>query len=432
MLPESLLSRRRLLQGLTLGAPFVSRSGWLGALAAASSRTSSAPAPARKKSVILLWLNGGPSTIDLWDLKPGHENGGPFKEIRTSVPGFKICENLPRLGAWAKHLTMVRSLTSKEGDHARATAYLRTGYTPQGGILFPALGSLVAQKAAPFDDKLPHFVSVAPARYPGLASGGFLGPKFAPLVVGEGATGPEGLTIPELASSGAASAADPRLTVLDQLDRGFLADRDGTVPQGIQASTQRALSLLRPDAAAAFQLEREPGQVRDLYGRGLFGQGCLLARRLVERGVTFVEVSLDGWDTHQDNFGRVKGLSTTLDQAFAQLLSDLKDRGLLESTLVVCQGEFGRTPKINENRGRDHWPRSWAVALAGGSIRGGQAIGATDKSGMEVVDKPVRVPDLIATVCQFMGIDPMAQNASNVGRPIRVADPSAKVIEGVL
>jgi uncharacterized protein (DUF1501 family) len=189
---------------------------------------------------------------------------------------------------------------------------------------------------------------------------------------------------------------------------------------------------MRPEAAAAFRLEEEKAKTRDAYGPSMFGQGCLLARRLVERGVSFVEVTLDGWDTHQNNFDRVKDLCTTLDAGYASLLADLKDRGLLDSTLVVCQGEFGRTPKINGQTGRDHWPQSWAVSLAGGGIKGGQAIGKTSADGTAVEGKSVGVPDLIATVCKAVGIDPLKQNMSNVGRPIRIADPGAKVIEGVL
>jgi uncharacterized protein (DUF1501 family) len=204
------------------------------------------------------------------------------------------------------------------------------------------------------------------------------------------------------------------------------------VANSIQAAAARAVRLMRPEAAAAFNLDDEKGKVRDAYGRSLFGQGCLLARRLVERGVPFVEVTLDGWDTHSNNFGLVKGLSGTLDIAFATLLADLKDRGLLDGTLVVCQGEFGRTPKINGNVGRDHWPAAWAVALAGGGIKGGQAVGKTSADGTSVEERAVGVPDLIATVAKAVGIDPRKQNMSNVGRPIRVADPAAKPIGELL
>ena len=202
--------------------------------------------------------------------------------------------------------------------------------------------------------------------------------------------------------------------------------------ESIQASASRAVRLMQPQAAAAFNLNEEKDSIRASYGRNLFGQGCLLARRLVERGVACVEVTLDGWDTHQDNFERVKGLSTTLDLGFATLLADLEDRGLLDSTVVVCMGEFGRTPKINGGNGRDHWPASWSVVLAGGGIKGGRAIGKTSSNGMAVEEKPQTIPNVIATLCKTVGLDPTKQNMSNVGRPIRLADPSAKPIVGVL
>jgi uncharacterized protein (DUF1501 family) len=204
------------------------------------------------------------------------------------------------------------------------------------------------------------------------------------------------------------------------------------VSDTLKAAIERAVRLMRPEAAAAFRLEEEKDAVRDAYGRTTFGQGCLLARRLVERGVAFVEVTLDGWDTHQNNFPSVQRLAGNLDEAFAALLADLKDRGLLDDTLVVCQGEFGRTPRINGNSGRDHWPASWAVALAGGGIRGGKVVGKTTRDGMAVDGDPVRTPDLIATVVKAVGIDPTKQNMSNVSRPIRIADPSGKPIKEVL
>ena len=216
---------------------------------------------------------------------------------------------------------------------------------------------------------------------------------------------------------------------LEKLARG---KRPGTVTDAARAATDAGIRLMQPAAAEAFRLDRETAKARDAYGRNVFGQGCLLARRLVERGVPFVEVTLDGWDTHLNNFDQVKGLSGTLDGAFATLLTDLRDRGLLDSTLVVCLGEFGRTPKINGANGRDHWPRAWGAALAGGGLRGGQSIGRTSADGTTVEDRPITIPDLIATVCSAVGIDPAAQNASNVGRPIRVADPSAKPIKELL
>jgi uncharacterized protein (DUF1501 family) len=378
-------------------------------------------------------MNGGPATIDLWDLKPGHDNGGEFRERQTTAPGLKISEHLPKLATRGTDLAVVRSITSKEGDHGRATVFGKTGYAPVGPIQFPHVGAAVARELVSESLDLPAFVSVAPGRTAAIG-GGFLGPKFAPLAIGETATGPGELTVPDLerATGVTAAALGDRVNLLAGLESRFEAERASPVVDALQAATSKAVRLMRPEAAATFDLDREPDRVRDAYGRTLFGQGCLLARRLVERGVPFVEVTLGGWDTHNNNFQQVKNLSATLDAGFAALLSDLKSRGLLDSTVVVCMGEFGRTPRINARSGRDHWPASWSAVLAGGGIKGGQAYGRTSADGTVVEENPVKVPDLVATVCRAIGIDATKQNMSNVGRPIRIADPSAKPIEGLL
>lgn len=411
--------------GIGLGAG--SMSGWLRVLAADAPRK-----PA--KSVIVLWLNGGPATIDMWDLKPGHANGGPFREIETTAPGLRIGEHLPKVAKFGKELAIVRSMATKEGDHARATYLLRTGYTPLGAIKYPSVGAVIAQELGRESSDLPNFVSVGPTRYSASLGGGFLGPNVDPLVVGDLAAPQDGLKVPDLVRDPVVTddAQKARLELLAEIEKRFGAGRDSAVRASVQAATRRAVRLMKPEAASAFDLEQEKTTVRDAYGRGLFGQGCLLARRLVERGVPFVEATLDGWDTHDNNFERVKGLCGALDSAFAALLADLKERGLLDSTLVVCQGEFGRTPKINSGTGRDHWPASWSVALAGGGLKTGQAIGKTTRDGVAVEGKSHGVPDLIATVARAVGIDPKKQNMSNVGRPIRVADPDAKPIEELL
>jgi hypothetical protein len=411
--------------GISAAAP--SLSGWLGALAAATPRRP-------VKSVVVLWLNGGPATIDLWDLKPGHANGGPFKEIATAAPGLSICEHLPMLARHGKELALIRSMSTREGDHDRASFLLRTGYTPAGAIQFPSVGAVVAKEIGPESSDLPNFVSIAPARYASALGGGFLGPQYDPLILGHATRPDDSLKVPDLArAAGVSDAAQrARLGILCGIEERFAAAHPSAVATSIQAASARAARLMRPEAAAAFNLDEEPVKVRESYGRGLFGQGVLLARRLVERGVPLVEVTLDGWDTHQNNFERVKDLCGALDAAFASLLADLSERGLLDTTLVVCQGEFGRTPRINSNTGRDHWPASWAVALAGGGIRSGQAVGKTSEDGASVLERPVSVPDLIATVATAAGIDPMKQNMSNVGRPIRVAAPSARPITELL
>ncbi|WP_020473455.1 DUF1501 domain-containing protein [Zavarzinella formosa] len=432
------IHRRDWLRLSAVGAVGLSQSGWLHTLAAEASKD-----PKRKsKSVILLWLGGGPATIDMWDLKPGHANGGPFKEIDTAVPGIRISEHLPKVAAKMKAIAIIRSMATREGDHARATLVGQTGYTPQGAIQFPALGSLVARELAAQEADLPGFVSIGGGRGETAIGGGFLGPRYSPFVVSSG--GRRGIvpggddngepTVENLNRPAGVSAANQikRLEMLAGLEKDFDAGAGSAVADSQRASTERAIRLMRPEAAAAFHLDDEKDTLRDSYGRSSFGQGCLLARRLVERGVPFVEVGLGGWDAHQNNFTTVERLSTNLDKAFAALLTDLSDRGLLKDTLIVCQGEFGRTPRVNGSAGRDHWPASWAAVLAGGGIKGGQAYGKTSKDGTVVESEPTRTADLIATVVKAVGIDPTKQNMSNVGRPIRIADPSGKPIKELL
>jgi hypothetical protein len=442
------LSRRDWLRLTTAGVVSYSLSGWLEALAA-----DTATHPQRRRSCILLWMNGGPSQMDTFDLKPGHANGGPYKEIETSVPGIRISEHLPKLAQQMERMVLVRSMTTKEGDHGRATYLLRTGYLPQGPIQYPSIGSLVARELGSDDAALPNFVSIAPFRFfnVGAYGPGFLGPQYAPLVVGElGVPGArpgdannyeQALKVQDLQPPADVSRpqADARIELLEGLEREFLARHPGVSAESHRTAYERAVRLMRTEAARAFDLSDEPPALRDAYGRNLFGQGCLLARRLVERGVPFIEVTLAGvnnqafgWDTHQRNFEVVEQLSRVLDPAWATLMEDLRQRGLLDSTLIVWMGEFGRTPKINNNKGRDHYPNAWSTVLAGGGLRGGQVVGRTSPDGTTVEDRPVTVPDFLATICQALGIDPLKQNMSNVGRPIRIVDRGAQPIQEVI
>ncbi len=425
------------------GAASVSCSGWIEALAADAVTN-----PARKRSCILLWMNGGPSQTDTFDLKPEHRNGGEFKPIDTTVPGIQISEHLPKLAAQMNDIAVIRSMKTNEGDHGRASFHLRTGYMPTGPIPYPTLGSLVAKELADPKLELPSFVSITPFRGLNAAaySPGFLGHEYAPLIVGEGGYGvqqnaAEALKVKDMTTPDGVGhdRADARLGLLSEIQTPFLDSRYSEAAYSHQSAYQKAVTLMRSEAAKAFELEDEPESLRDAYGRNTFGQGCLLARRLVEQGVPFVEVSMTGinnnvlgWDTHLNNFDSVKQLSNALDPAWATLMTDLRDRGLLETTTIVWMAEFGRTPKINGNSGRDHFPNAWTTALAGGGIKGGQVIGKTSESGEEVEERPVAVPDLIATICHALGIDPMKQNDSRLGRPIRIADPEAKPITEVL
>jgi hypothetical protein len=442
----SSISRRDWLKLSAAGFSAFSASGWIETLAARA-----AADPARKRACILLWMSGGPSQMDTFDMKPGHANGGTFKPIDTAVPGLQICEHLPKFAKEMKDAAVIRSMSTKEGDHGRATYYLRTGYTPQGGIQFPTMGSVLSKELEEATSDLPSFISVAPFKFlsPGAFGPGFLGPRYAPLVVGDvGFNVPQGnayeqaLKVADLdpPSGINLNRSDARLGLLEGVERDFMVNRPAGSPLAHRTAYERAVKMMRSTAAKAFDLNEEPGALRDAYGRNLFGQGCMLARRLVERGVPFVEVSLNGvdgggnigWDTHQQNFDSVKKLCGTLDPAWSTLIQDLRTRGMLESTLVVWMGEFGRTPQINGQGGRDHFPNAWTTVLAGGGVKGGQAHGKTSADGTMVADNPVTVPDFMSTVCKALGIDPMKQNMSDVGRPIRIAAPEAKPIKELL
>jgi uncharacterized protein (DUF1501 family) len=440
------LSRRDWLRLSACGTFGLSLSRWFSALADEARGSKE-----RQRSCILLWMSGGPSQMDTFDLKPEHENGGSFKAIDTSVPGIQISEHLPKLAQQMEHCAIIRSMLTKEGDHTRATYLLRTGYLPQGPVQYPTLGSVWSHELGSAESELPNFVSIAPYRFlsPAAFGPGFLGPKYAPLIVGDGnpnqarnADYEKSLQVKNLAAAAgvAPEQTDARLDLLAGLEADFSAGHPGIPSASHRAAYVQAVRMMRSEAVKAFDLNPEPDALRDAYGRNQFGQGCLLARRLIERGVPFVEVSLNGvqgapglgWDTHQDNFNAVQKLSETLDPAWATLLEDLKTRGLLDTTLVIWMGEFGRTPKINEMKGRDHFPAAWSTVLCGGGIRGGQVVGQSSPDGMTVAERPVAVADFLATACLALGIDPMGQNTSNVGRPIRIADPQAKPIEEVL
>jgi hypothetical protein len=454
-MPVTRLHRRDLLKMSAVGAVGYSTSGWLEALA-----RQSAVKRRRHKSCILLWMSGGPSQIDTFDPKPGHANGGPFDVTDTTVPGIHISEHLPGLAAQMRDIAIIRSMSTQEMDHGRASHLLRTGYLPQGALQFPTLGSLVSKELGASDNPLPNFISIAPYRIFNQAAyaSGFLGPQHAPLIIADAGQagvqpGPNGdyeqaLRVRDLTPPSGMGRAqvEARIDLLDGLDRDFVGPRPGAATDSHRSAVDRAARLMLTPAGRAFDLEQESSRLRDLYGRNLFGQGCLMARRLVERGVPFVEVSLGtfgignqqapanaAWDTHGDTFNIVRRLSEMLDAGWSALMIDLRDRGLLDSTLIVWMGEFGRTPMINPNNGREHYTAAFSAVLAGGGIRGGQVIGATSPDGSVVqANRPTSVPDLMATVVRALGIDPVRQNLSNVGRPIRIVDGAGQPIQAIL
>ncbi|MCS6978099.1 MAG: DUF1501 domain-containing protein [Gemmatales bacterium] len=393
-------------------------SGWLNILAA-----DAAKAGIKHKSCIVLWMEGGPSHKDTFDMKPGTADAGEFSEIPTSVPGIRISEHFPKFAQLMQHAAILRGMSTGEGAHARARYYLHTGYREgQGGLVYPSIGSIAAMELGDPEFPLPNYVCIGGRSF----GSGFLGPRHQPLVV----------TNPDRGVENLKAAVDEqkfstRFSLLEEMEKGFHKEYQATNALAHQTTYQRAVQLMQSREAKAFDISQEPAAVRAAYGETQFGRGCLLARRLVEVGVAFVEVTLGGWDTHQDNFDRVKRLSAVVDPAMSALVTDLKDRGLLDSTLIVWMGDFGRTPKIN-NRGpkpgRDHYPRAWSTVLIGGGIKGGQVIGRTDKEGAVVEERMVTTLDFMATICQILGIDYTKRNIAPGGRPIRIVDKGANPV----
>lgn len=374
------------------------------------------------KACILLWMQGGPSQLDTFSPKPGHANGGETKGMKTAVPGIEISEHLPEVAKVMKDLCIIRSMNSKEGSHPRATYLMHTGYLPTATVKFPTLGATVAKEIGPASSELPSFVRIGQGRIND--SAGLLGVDYDPFLMQQAGKLPDntGLTTTK-------DRYNRRLNLLSKLETDF-ASRGGSqeVTDHQKLYSQTARMILSPQMSG-FDIDREPQNVREAYGDSQFGKGCLLARRLIETGVTFVEVNLGNWDTHFDNFDKCKDLCTQLDKPYAALINDLKQRGLLDSTLVVWMGEFGRTPKINPRSGRDHYPRAFNVALAGGGVKGGQVIGTTSASGEDVKDRPVGVTDLFQTICHSLKINAAKENQSSIGRPIKVVDGGEVVQE---
>jgi len=399
-------------------------------------------------------MTGGPSQLDTLDPKPGHANGGEFSAIETTVPGLQICEHLPKVAQLAKHLAVVRSLSTKEGDHERGAHLVRTGELLGGPLQYPDVGALLSKQLGELTSELPNYVSIgSPVEVAPSAFGpGFLGPLYAPATVsvlnGDGNSGAANANATEFAELGldflrpSGGLDNPsfrrRMEIWRRLQTGFLDNRPSANAVAQNTAYERAIRLMRSKASSAFNLSEEPVKVREAYGRGRFGQGCLLARRLIEREVPFVEVALGafggqdpGWDTHVNNFPAVERLCGQLDSGWSQLLVDLESRGLLETTTILWIGEFGRTPAINDNAGRDHFPAAWSCAFAGGGIRGGQVYGKTTEDGMEVADGKLNVGNVLATLCVALGVDPTSENITPIGRPIPLveAEPVAQLLQ---
>jgi hypothetical protein len=397
----------------------------------------------RNKSVIVLWMGGGPASIDIWDLKPGRPTGGEFREINTSVPGIRISEHMPRVAQQMRNLVIIRSLTTTEGDHARGRTLMHTSYTPNPAVAFPSLGSVAAHEIPKLsgyhDISLPNYIAVG-----GNADGpGFLGMNYAPFSVQNPGQPPENIRPPQ--SLGAAGDAEERVRRRQRLfytfedeftrtrvphmlgkDRAKFADAS----KAHNEIYQKGFSLIASKEGKVFDLKGESPALVASYGNNNFGRSALMARRLVEAGVSAVEINLGGWDTHQQTFqAHAQRLQPTLDNAMGTLVRDLVDRGMWQNTVLVWMGEFGRTPRINQNNGRDHWARCWSIVVGGGAIRGGQVYGSTDEDGLNVATNPVRVGDVFATLYRGLGIDPTTQIRDPIGRPFAIAAGNGRPIE---
>ncbi len=398
------------------GQTLLPRFAYAADLAKGDPRSTKKPATA----IIVLYMNGGPSHLDTFDPKRDAAVSGPAKAMATRVKGIEISENLPGLADIAGSLTIVRGMTSKEGNHDRAQYLLHTGYSPNPTVEHPAFGAWVGKKLGAERSGLPPFVSIGgPSR-----GGGILGVAESPFVLLKGGEPPPDVALPPFVTS---ARAQRRESFLAAFEDDFAKKSGDDKVRDRQAIEARAMKLMRTPDLAAFRLDDESPATRAAFGDTEFGKGALTAVRLVERGVRAVEVVLDGWDTHKDNFGRIKKLSATLDPAMSALVKELQTRGLLETTIVLWLGDFGRTPKINGTDGRDHHPQAWSAVLAGGGLGKGIALGETDARGEKVVRDPVTVPNLMATLATRLGMDPAESVTAPSGRPIAMTDKGVPV-----
>jgi uncharacterized protein (DUF1501 family) len=376
-----------------------------------------------QKAAILLWMGGGPSSIDLWDMKPGSNTGGPFRPISTNGD-VEICEHLPMMAKNMDKMSIVRSMSTREADHSRGRYYMHTGYVPNPNVIHPSYGSVIAHQLGTQRPglEIPSFISVG-----GESEGpGFLGMAYSPFSVNSNGR------VRNLNLGISPDRLSSRVAALKLMENDFIQQNRGIAANEHAKVIGKTLALMSSRQMEAFRVEKEPTSIKERYGETNFGRGCLLARRLVEAGVPFVEVNLGGWDNHQDIFNTLQNRKLPeLDQGMSALLEDLNQRGMLDSTAVIWMGEFGRTPNINGNTGRDHWARSWSVLAGGAGMKPGVAIGKTNEDGTRVDGQSYSSEDLMATVCKSLDIDLETTFTSTSGRPMKIAN-SGKLIEGLI
>jgi uncharacterized protein (DUF1501 family) len=415
---SDVVGRRDFLRGITVAGLAAGTLSWTDLMMAQATELRK-----RGMACILLWMQGGPSQFETFSPKPDHPNGGPTKAIATAVPGIQICENYPQLAKQMADIAIIRSMTSREGSHPRGTYFMHTGYIPSASVKYPSFGAAVAHEIGDPKSDLPSFVRINAQGQQSASTGGFLGVPYDPFEMPNPGQMPNNTTL-----TTGVDRYQRRMDLLNHLEQDFASSARDEV-ENHQKQYDRAAKLILSPKMKTFDLSQETDAMREAYGKTKFGSGCLLARRLVEAGVTFIEINLNGWDTHADNFAKTKTLAGELDQPVAQLIADLKQRGLFDSTVIMWTGEFGRTPKINPRGGRDHFPKAFNALVAGGGIRGGQVIGETDKSGSEVTAQGVNVHDLYQTVCAKLKINAAKENMSPIGRPIKVVDGGQPIKE---
>ena len=374
----------------------------------------------RRKSAILLWMGGGPSTMDIWDLKPGAPTGGPFRPIATSGDA-QISEHMPLMAKQMHNMAIIRSMSTREADHGRGRYYMHTGYVPNPNIEHPSYGAVLSHQLNHQRPELeiPPFVTVGG----GSVGPGFLGMAWAPFSVNSNGQ------VRNLQMGLEDQRLYQRMYALDLIESGFINQRRGSAASDHQKILKKTLNLMTSSQMDAFKVASEPEDVKERYGNTNFGRGCLMARRLVEQGGPFIEVGLGGWDMHNNIHATLRDTKLPeLDQAMSALTEDLEQRGLLEDTAIIWMGEFSRTPRINGNAGRDHWARSWSVVVGGGGMNGGIAVGETNSDGTRVETEPYTSQDVMASVCKALGISLQTTFTSQNGRPMKIAN-SGKVIK---
>jgi len=420
LLHGELLTRRELLRATasaaTIGAATIG-SSWLTPIAAQLARAAeNDPTRQPAQSVILLWLSGGPSQLETFDPHAGHRIAGDTKSTGTAAPGIELAADYPLLAEQMQSLSIVRSLVSQEGDHERGTYLAQTGYRPDAATVHPSLGAICCHELPTAGAEIPRHISILPGAWP--SRGGFLGPGFDAFTSGDPRQ-----SVPDLIGRVPDERLARRLADLEVVERAFAAGRVRQVDETLHLETRaRARTMMSSEQIAAFDVRQEPAELRRRYGDTSFGRGCLAARRLIEVGVRCVEVTLGGWDAHVDNHELHRRLAATLDPAVAALVRDLRERDLWRRTVVLCGGEFGRTPSINPLGGRDHWPQGFSMLLGGGGLLGGQLVGSTDPEGRAAPAEPKRFADVHATVLAALGLDPARELTSSAGRPLKLSE----------